>query len=52
MDDALLQVRRDIARAQRIAGGLSDDHSRRILRAYIRELEAKVAQAQVTGLAA
>lgn len=47
MDESLRQVRRDIARAQRISAGLSDDLSRNILRAYVRELEEKVAQAML-----
>ena len=52
MDDSLGQVRRDIARAQRIAAGLSDDRSRAILRAYVRELEDKISGAASTDLAA
>ena len=35
------QLNRDIDRATRIIGGLTDPHSRRVLRDYIAELEAQ-----------
>lgn len=44
MNDTLEQVTREIAKARRIAAGLNDDTSRRLLRDYVRELEAKAAQ--------
>lgn len=41
MPDAPDQLNHDIDRATRIIGGLTDPHSRRVLRAYIAELESR-----------
>ncbi len=42
MSDAPDQLLRDLNRAHRIIGGLTDRQSRRVLRAYIAELEARL----------
>jgi hypothetical protein len=44
MSEASDQLVQDIDRATRIIGGLTDPHSRSLLRDYIVELEARLAQ--------
>lgn len=52
MNDPRFQLLRELECARRIRGGLTDPHSRRVLRDYIAELEARLTRLDPATLAA